>query len=315
MLGLTRGLIGNSFSMADTKLAERLAELLNMLHGGYHLNSSELSAYFNVSTRTLRRDVFERLSFLDIHTAPSGDWFLNKAKPNKLNHSILNLFAEKSGVRDLFPYFTLELLSTLFDKTNASPYIIKSYEYESHSLTPNKKKFIDLETAIKKSNTVYFSYGEKTYDKVHAYKLVSFEGYWYFAGIHNNKLKSFHISLMKNVWVHSDEFIKDLEIEKEIIEAETVWFGSDEFKVTLKISSSIAHFFIRKKFFPKQTIESRTVHDELIVSTFVVNQQQLFPLVLRWIPHINIIDPPKLRVQFHNQLLNYMDNQKDIYGY
>lgn len=265
MLGLTHGLIGNNFSMADTKFAERLAELLNILHGGYHLNSSELSAYFNVSTRTLRRGVFERLSFLDIHTAPSGDWFLNKMKPNQLNHSILNLFSEKSGVRDLFPYFTLDLLSTFFDKTTTTPYLIQSYEYESQSITPNRKNFTDLETAIKKSNTVYFSHGEKTYQKVNVYKLINFEGYWYLAGVHNNKLKLFHISLMKNVWIHSDKFIKDVEVEKEIIESETVWFGSDEFKVTLKISSSIAHFFFRKKFFPKQTIESKTLHDELII--------------------------------------------------
>ncbi|GKW54745.1 hypothetical protein NCCP2140_37980 [Pseudoalteromonas sp. NCCP-2140] len=302
--------------MADTKLAQRLAELLSMLNAGELLSPSHLSVYFNVSARTLRRDIYERLSFLDIQCTPTGEWFLERSSPSKLNHKAIALFAEKSGVRELFPFFTNELLDSLIGNSKDEVYLIKTNDYEYHDTSAISTKFQQLESAIRNNRRISFSYKGKNYSDIEPYNLVHFDGFWYLAGTDSGTLKSFHISLMKTIWPNNTgHFIKAPNIQTKIKTSKTIWFGGEQVKVLLSASAEVAHYLLRKKSFPNQHLESTSSNGSIFFSVIVANQKQLFPLIMKWLPHVQIIEPIDLRHKLNNQLLNYLNNQKDIYGH
>lgn len=305
MLGLNHELNGIYRYMADTKLAQRLAEIIEMLYAGQSLCSNSLAEHFSVSARTIRRDFSERLSFLNIVSTPQG-WKLDSAlKFGKQNKALLDKFAKISGAAELLPYFDESIIKSLLDIDSSSPYLIKRSEFETQEASLAKQKYIKLEKAILNKSEVSFNYNNKYYPNIAPYKLVHFDGFWYLAGTDNKRLKAFHVAHIKGLGVLNSNFLPEQDIEQEIFNTETIWFGEEKLKVTLKISAEIAQYFVRKKFFPEQEKVNREKDNSLTITTSVVNERQLFPLVMRWIPHIHIIEPAYLQEKLNNQLITY----------
>lgn len=293
--------------MADTKLAQRLAEIIEMLYAGQSLCSNSLAEHFSVSARTIRRDFSERLSFLNIVSTPQGWKLDNSINFGKQNKDLLDKFAQKIGIAELLPYFDESIVKTLLDIDSSSPYLIKQSEFETQEASLAKQKYIKLEKAILNRNEVSFSYNNKIYSNIAPYKLVHFDGFWYLAGTDNAKLKAFHVAHIKALGVLNSTFHPKIDIEQEIINAETIWFGEEKLKVTLKISGEVSQYFVRKKFFPEQEQVKREKDNSLTITTNVVNERQLFPLIMRWIPHIEIIEPRVMRKQLVEQLKFYIN--------
>lgn len=292
--------------MAETKLAKRLAEILEMLYAGDSISTNALAEHFSVSPRTIRRDLAERLSFLNLVSTHEG-WKLQDSTDEIFNTKVIDSFAEKIGVQNLLPYFDDAILKSLVGTNGDSPYLIKQSEFEQLEAPFAKLKFSKLEGAIRQKKQISFSYHNKLYSDIEPYKLVHFDGFWYLAAVDNRKLKAFHVSLIKAVGVTNINFVPDANIHIKINNDETIWFSENKMQVTLIVAPEVSQYFKRKKFFPEQQTICQGSHKPLMVTTNIVSRQQLFPLLMRWIPHIKIIEPAFLQDELINQLTTYIN--------
>jgi predicted DNA-binding transcriptional regulator YafY len=291
--------------MADTKLAERLAEIIGMLNNGNEINYFDLASYFNVSERTIRRDINERLSFLSIDK--NGNSFkLNKLQTNSLNKDLINVFAQRCGITELFPFFDTAFINTLMEPKESSAYLIKPSNFETHEVNVSRNTFIKIEQAITSNKQISFTYNSKKYTDIQPYKIINFDGFWYLAASDNGKLKSFHIGLINSLWNNGTLFVKEDYIQQQILSDDSIWFGQPKTKVSLKVDNAIAHFFNRREFFPEQKIVEITKEGDLIITTKIANKKQILPLIKKWIPNIHIITPNSLKKKLQEELIAYI---------
>ncbi|WP_371377690.1 WYL domain-containing protein [Thalassotalea aquiviva] len=291
--------------MTDIKLAERLAEIIGMLNNGEGINTSLLAERFNVSQRTIQRDIHQRLSFLDIDKSQQL-WSLKKNKAGKLNKGIINKFADICGIKELFPTMDEHFLKELTDDESTSPYLVKPLNYEEFIMPTYRHQFKKLANAIKSQYQIDFFYNGKEYKKIEPYKLISYQGYWYLAGVDSQKIKTFQVGLIEMLWTSNVYFEKSSKIDEKIRQDETIWIGEEKFEVKLKVNSSISHYFKRRKILPEQKIVEALPEGSLMITTQVVNQKQVLSLIKCWLPNIYIVSPASMRSALTSELKKYL---------
>ena len=291
--------------MADTKLADRLAQMMGMLNSGDKLSVKQLAEKFNTSERTIQRDLTERLSFLDLEKSEAG-WRLNTQTIGKLSKQIIQNFAAISGIRDLYPSLNDKFLKTILSTVDESAYLIKPHHYESLSNQLSSQLFSKLENAIAKNEKISFHYKDKEYSDICPYKMVNSRGIWYLASIDAGKLKSFHVSQITLLQTNRGIFVREPLIEEQIKNDETIWFSQNKQKVLLKISAEVAKYFTRRQLLPEQVVEEECDDGSLILSSQVASQKQIIPIIKYWIPHVKIISPEIFKESLKNDLRNYL---------
>lgn len=291
--------------LTDIKLAERLAEIIGMLNNGEGINTSLLAERFNVSKRTIQRDIHERLSFLDIDKSQPL-WALQKNKAGKLNKGIINKFAEICGVKELFPVMDEHFLKELTSEDVNSPYLVKASNYEDSFMPTYRHQFRKLANAIKSQYQIDFYYNGKEYKQIQPYKLISYQGYWYLAAQDDGNLKTFHVGLIEILWPTNVFFVKRSDIEKRIKEDKTVWIGTQKTEVRILIRGKVAHYFKRKSILPEQQVVEEKPCGDLVITAVTVNDYQILPIIRAWIPNIEIISPMSLAKKLNDQLAQYI---------
>jgi len=82
-------------------LAQRIADIITKLNLGESLNINDLAEEFNVSTRTIQRDINERLAFLPLER--NGNKIsLCATALGKLTKKDIRNFAQLSGISQLY---------------------------------------------------------------------------------------------------------------------------------------------------------------------------------------------------------------------
>ena len=102
------------------KIATRLAQILNKLNSGERFSVEELVEEFCVTSRTIQRDLNERLSYLPLKKE-NNLYYLEEYYLGKLNFEDIKNFAILSGVRDLFPSLKEDFLKNVLDATISLP--------------------------------------------------------------------------------------------------------------------------------------------------------------------------------------------------
>ena len=117
-------------SKSNDKLSIRLTQILLKLNSGEILSLDDLALEFNVSKRTIQRDINERFSYLPLIKV-DGCVRIEEYCLGKLSFKDIKNFATLSGIKNLYPElddnFIVDLLNTRLNST----YLIKGYEYES----------------------------------------------------------------------------------------------------------------------------------------------------------------------------------------
>lgn len=113
-------------SQCHDPLAYRLSDMMIRLFMGEKILLSDLASEFNVSERTIYRDLHERLAMLDIECQDKR-YFLSKQQHGaRLTTSDLVRFAKMTYVDRLFPVFDNKLAAIL-TKQDSSPFIVYTY--------------------------------------------------------------------------------------------------------------------------------------------------------------------------------------------
>ncbi|MGD9554488.1 MAG: helix-turn-helix transcriptional regulator [Arcobacteraceae bacterium] len=284
------------------KLAIRLVLILTKFNSGEKFTAIELAEEFNVSTRTIQKDLNERLSFLPIEKY--GKYYSMAGYVlGKLSYEDIKNFATLCGIKSLYPELTNEFITDILNAKLNSAYLIKNQGFENISY--KKDEFELLAGAILRNSPVRFDYNKKP-RVVNPYKLINNSGIWYLLADENDKLKTFTFSKIKNfkweddtkIFTPKQEFLKELEKNK------SNWF-TDEIEVILQIDNEAKEYFERKDVFPNQKILEQN-NEYFTVSTQISYDDEILKVVKYWIPYIKIISPKYLQDKLNQQLVNFI---------
>jgi predicted DNA-binding transcriptional regulator YafY len=112
-------------SSHDT-LSIRLSLILTKLNSGERFTIQELSEEFNVTKRTIQRDMNERFSYLPLKKE-NGYYFLEEYCLGKLNFEDIKNFATLSGIKNLYPNLTDNFIVDLLNSKINQTYLIKAF--------------------------------------------------------------------------------------------------------------------------------------------------------------------------------------------
>ncbi|TNT45047.1 DeoR family transcriptional regulator, partial [Escherichia coli] len=112
------------------KLGYRLGLILTRLNNGESLAVRELSEEFNVCEKTIRRDLTQRLSYLNL-IRQNGRYRLSDGVLGQRSNADLRHFTRILGIEGLFPRWDDRLLSILLGNTKNNPFLIKQRPYEN----------------------------------------------------------------------------------------------------------------------------------------------------------------------------------------
>ena len=285
------------------KIATRLSLILTKLNNGERLRVEALAKEFNVTVRTIQRDLNERL--LDVPLKKEGKfYFLEPHHLGKLTLSDLNNFALLSGINKMFPSFSDEFVKHLLDKDVASVYLIKTHNFEdiSHKI----EDFKAIEKAIINKNRLSLVYREQKRN-VEPYKFANVKGIWYLIALQDGVIKTFTFTKISELEVSSDVFVIDNEMLKKIENEESLWFSNSKTEVILKVNSSIAQYFKRRKIIAYQKILEELDDGSLLVSTQMTFEEELLQIVKYWLPNIRIVSPIYLQEKLEESLRSYLN--------
>lgn len=283
-------------------LANRLADILIRLNSGYKLDPNALAKEYDTHPRTIKRD-FNRFESCDIPLQKEGKvYFLEPKYLGKLTFKDIKLFSQLSGISHLYPKLDVSFVRELLD---SRVYDAKGYFFEDASQFQELFQF--LSKAILNCHQVTFSYkGELR--SVEPYKLLHHHGSWYLAAVCKGELRAYRLSRIQLVTTPQQlyEFISDPKILIQLEDEESIWFGKGKYEVILKVHADVALYFKQRSLLPEQNITKFLDDGGLIISSRIIHNTQLLPLVRYWIPYIKIVSPKSLQDDVEQSLKEYL---------
>lgn len=283
-------------------LANRLIDILTRLNSGEKLTIHMLADAYDAHPKTIRRDLV-RLESCNLPIQKEGKYFsLDSAYLGKLKLKDIQSFAQISGIKHLYPQLDISFIRELLD---SRVYDAKGYFVEDASQF--KTLFEAFATAIRQHQQIGFLYkGEPRV--VEPYKLVHHHGCWYLAAVRKDELRAYRLSRI-TLSTYPHELLKfkpDPELLKQLENEESIWFGQKKIEVILTVDHSIASHFQQRQLLPEQKIIKELSDGGLLLSSHIMHNAQILPLVRFWIPHIRIVNPEYLQGEMENELRDYL---------
>jgi predicted DNA-binding transcriptional regulator YafY len=287
--------------MEHDKLSVRLSQILTKLNNGERFSIDELAQEFNVSSRTIVRDIKERLNYFPLKKEGKY-YFLEEYALGKLNLNDIKNFASISGIKSLYPSLTNQFLVEILDDRINKTYMVKNSGFEQ--IENKKYEFKKLSNAIINYQIVEFFYKEKQ-KKVNPYKLLNSSGIWYLCASDDDKIKTYTFSKIENLKITKETFKQNSQLLKQIEKDEINWFSNETKEVILKIDNKSKEYFLRKKVFPNMKILEEN-EEYFVVSTKIAFDDEILNIVKYWIPYIQIVSPISLAEKLNEILKTYL---------
>lgn len=282
----------------------RLFKILYYLLKNGTTTVKELAEIFEVSTRTIHRDI-DSLSSAGIPICTSrgrhgGVYIMNNFILDKSVFSaeekdqILTAINDFSFILDEDTNDLLNKLSAIFN-TNARNWIevdLSNWRYNK----PSQDIFNSIKFAILDKKIIsfeYYSKGNSTYRKIEPIKLL-FKSYnWYIYGfcLFRNDYRLFKLSRINNLKVLDDKFERCDETSSIV---DNAFYNQNLVPVKLMFDKSVSYRVFDE--FDKSEIE---INDEfLIVNTNLPSNDYLFSYLLSFGPNIELLEPYDLKEEF-----------------
>ena len=287
-------------------LVHRLAQMLIKLNAGESLQPELLADEFQVSVRTIQRDLNERFSYLPI-IKTNGAYRLDAACLGRFSARDIERFARLTGTRSLFPALTTDFIRDIFDSRIQSTWRVEGHHYED--LSGSEAQFKQLERVILHTKKIAFQYrkpdGLHAYQDVNPYQLTNVKGIWYLMADDRGTLKTFAFTRISQLVPSDESFSPNPEFVDRARSAEGVWWREDQQTVILRVSPAVADYFRRRPLIAGQVIEQDSDEDGLTIRVEVGHVNQVLPIVRYWIPHVHIIEPVHLHERLLSELMEY----------
>ena len=291
----------------------RLITILQKLSEQALPTKKELQEEFNVTAKTIERDIYQRLNYFPIEKNGLGQFqfiegfSLNKAKLKE--DEMLFIYLSLSQIKDInknFDKTTHSIFSKLLTPGYASAYHIKEHAMESidmDSMTLNA-----LEDAISLKNRVHLVLNHRAF-YIEPYKVVSFDGIWYLLGkdIEDGKIKTVFIHEIEKMQIQKEKYDLDKPIDEILSNVHSAWFeDGNSMDVTIKVHQNAAFNFKLKNLLPSQEIKQEFEDGSLLIDFKVSTQEDIDNIIKAWIPDVEIIAPQSYRESFVKEMKSYL---------
>jgi len=298
------------------KILTRLSKILSKLYAGEALFVTELADEFNVSTRTIQRDLNERLSSFPIYQ-DGKKWKMQEGFKLEKHHSI-----EECVVLDIMEGIFVSDDGTFASKAKQLLSKLKNEEFnpiytklDIEDISDKLKEIALLEEAIKNRvliDSVYEMQDHSIPITIKPLKIANYEGFWYLIAIDSKdeKLKKYYLKSIKDIKITDEKFKSDTDLEKLLENSRSIWFDDKvkPFSVTLLISSDIAKYIKRKPILKTQKIIKENEDGTLEISVMITHEMEIIPIVKYWMPHIKVLEPRAIIDEIGEDLKRYLGN-------
>ena len=296
----------------------RLFEIVYILLEKKKVTANELAEHFEVSKRTILRDIDAlTIAGIPIYTSKGkgggisilDNFVLNKTTISDEEQSeILMSLQSLAATKYLDDSKILSKLETLFQKTDTNWIEVDFSRW--NNAEKDKGKFELLKNAIIKKQAISFtyasSYGETTERTVHPLKLVFKSKAWYMQGycLLKNDYRTFKINRMLAVEMLNKNF-SDKQYEAPLIDGPDVE-STAVAKVVLKVAAHMAYRAYDE--FDEDSIV-RNDDGTLTITANLPQDEWLYNFILSFGTAMRIIEPRQMR----DELLLYAVEVKDFY--
>ena len=298
------------------KILTRLTVILSRMNDGEALSVKELAEEFNVSTKTIQRDMNERLISFPIYQE-NKKWKMADGFKLEKTTSI-----EDAIVLDIIDKMTESIGTGFYSKAKKLLSKIKNDDFnpiyaklDIEDITDKLKEIQLLESAIKDKKVINCIYNFETYShelSIKPLKIVNFEGFWYLVALdsRNDVLKKYYLKNITQIKLLDETFSTSSKIDELLEQSISIWFQEDKepFVVKLSISSEIAKYFKRKPLSKNQIIESIYEDDSMDIIIKITHEMEILPIIKYWIPHMKVLEPKWLNDKLSQELKEYLKN-------
>ena len=239
----------SSKSPTATKLARRLSRILALLHQGNGIDKHSLAKQYEVSVRTIERDLADRLHGIAEQTN-DGHWQLAHPHRSTIPTTQLNEYTRLVGAAHLFPDTSLPYLLTQL-KNQKSRQTMHVQPMPHEDLRLQGPVFGLLQGAIECHHECRFGYKGKP-RHTQPYRLINKNSVWYLAAEEAGRLKNFSVALIEGLQVDETSCFTLKRAHQDYINAkDDVWFTDGTTEVLLRVTPEVAHYFTRRALLPR----------------------------------------------------------------
>ena len=293
----------------------RLFEMLHMMLNKKNITAKELSEYFEVSVRTVYRDIETLASAgIPVYSLRGKNGGIRLLEGYTLNKSLISqdeqneiMYALQSLKAVNYPESeeTLKKLSLIFNKSSDNWIEVDFSRYGSD----DNVLFENIKQAILKKLIIRFTYfnsrGEKSYRAADPLKILFKEKAWYlFAYCHNKKdIRQFKINRIKELILteeHFDKSMEDFEIndEKEAVK---------RVKVIVEIDKSQA-YRVYDEFSEENINKMKDGNFEVIMEN--PESEWVYGYLLSFGEYLKVKEPERIKKNLFEKIEKMRENYK-----
>ena len=299
----------------------RVLKILNILNEKGSVRIADLAAEFNVSSRSIQRDL-ERVNMtFGLQQDCKGEYSfacgvsLKEMRLSEEQLSALILMKEMfKGMGGAFSR-SFDALFRRMTKLSPweSPYAIimpkPGKDLDISKLTP------DVETAIlehRKIRVDYIKKGALTNRVLAPLKILVDNGFYYVLAMSEKRGEyvKYRLDNIKNLELTAQTFTPPADIGKIIKDATSVWGAMPardrKISMRLKIAPAAADFFRKKDFFPLQKIVKENPDGSIILESRLAQFMEAIPTILGWLPDITVLEPEALKTEIRSRVERYL---------
>jgi predicted DNA-binding transcriptional regulator YafY len=298
----------------------RFIGMLNLAGQGDGIRVSECARRYNVSLRTVQRDI-EMLVIADFPLVAKArgvyafveGFSLKKLQLTSEEASLLAVFGDIS--RSLGKQYTTSfrgIMAKLTHPTPDSPVYVKLSPVSPAAA--NCKCLSEIQHAITAHHYCTIHYVSINRDKdyrLKPLKIALFDGFWYVWALlpKHKRVHKFRLDKITSCDMHEETFIPPKNIQKILDESHNIMYNATgTLPVTLRISKEKAQYFKEKAYFPRQRIVRTCKDGSLELVTKVADYNEITRIILSWIPHIRVVRPISYARELENMLKQYCLN-------
>jgi predicted DNA-binding transcriptional regulator YafY len=292
----------------------RLMGILTQLSNGQLPTVKELAAEFNVSARTIQKDLNQRLGYFYPIEKDSSHRYrfaygFNLKQTVLSEEEMIFLQLALSQFEDVEDISKVRdtIYKKIIQKKFSSPYFIKQDDLEDIDI--DSPLISQLEQIIKEKQKVKVVLSNTT-KELDIYKIAAFDGFWYFLAkdMQEQKIKVYKLShIRKIIPLEKYHNTSDEYIEKVLQKVHSAFFeDGNSFRVVVRVYPEIAIYFKNKEFLQSQVIEAQERDGSLRVSFEVSHDEDIDNIIKSWLPHIEVLEPHRYRVKLLDELKAYI---------
>lgn len=285
-----------------SRSAERLVDILIALHLHGVVDRQALMKKFDITERTVYRDL-NTLTPIVEHCG-NGQYRLIESIANRSGRSLHHSLASLLNADSYFPDRGIDFWQKLDGRLEEKNIIIRGNSAEHTVVTDMRRYLSIIEKAIQKRSICLLTYKGKD-RTVHPYKLLNKKNIWYLQATESGKLKSFSLSQIS--WFESKQqtFSADENTLTLLEQSPDPWLSENNFGVKLFVNHQVSVYLKRRDLLPSQKI----IHEDkkgITLTCQASHENQIIPLILYWLPNIEVLEPAWLKAKLVNTLQNYI---------